>query len=278
MGLDIYLYEYSRSLAEVEKIESDYEEANEKIWASYNKPYEQLTDEEKEKIKCRKETELVNLPNADDFRKSIREDSVKYPEHLFKMGYFRSSYNDGGINYILSDRLEGRDLYWIFNRDREDGYHFIPDWEEALQRAKQLLVDFDAALAKAGGNCRVIEVSSNLFGRHPESGDAVKSKSEALKLFQKYASEQRPGGFESFGNIDGEFFFGNEVPKLRALIMGQAEFSLLANQDRAACYAVVEYEFGFDFYKQALEVVIETCEWVLARKDQGKLYLLHWSG
>jgi hypothetical protein len=31
------------------------------------------------------------------------------------------------------------------------------------------------------------------------------------------------------------------------------------------------------WYQQALEVVVETCEWVLGQPDPSK-YLLHWSG
>ena len=43
-------------------------------------------------------------------------DSVKYPLHLFKIGYFRSSYNTNGYNSVVSD-LIGKSLYETKARD-----------------------------------------------------------------------------------------------------------------------------------------------------------------
>ena len=72
-------------------------------------------------------------------REKIEQDSKKHPEHMFKIGYFRSSYNGGGINSVL-DSLGFGGLYWIF--DNKDQYEFAPDWEKSLKRVREVLDKF----------------------------------------------------------------------------------------------------------------------------------------
>ena len=68
--------------------------------------------------------------------------SRKYPDHLFKIGYFRSSYNESGINYVLESR--GLPTLWtVF--DAKPG-EFVPDWEKSLERANYLLTDLKRSL------------------------------------------------------------------------------------------------------------------------------------
>jgi hypothetical protein len=44
---------------------------------------------------------------------NIQQNSKKYPTHYFKVGYFRSSYNEWGLNRVLTKTI-GKDLYYIF--------------------------------------------------------------------------------------------------------------------------------------------------------------------
>lgn len=287
MGLDIYLYEYTMSIAELEKLDEQREKISDNIWkeegVSFSVDeegeiaYNDLTSEQKDVIRDKIKKEQAKLKNPDDYRHHIEMPSAKHPEHLFKMGYFRSSYNNAGINTILSDRLDGRDLYWIFQTEGEE-YHFIPDWEESLKRAKQLLKDFNEVLAAPGGQCSVIEVDRNPFLPDHEA-DIAEKPADALRMYKEQLRppvEGAPPGidFSSYSNRFGHFFTGDSPPKLRGLIFGKT----MMFGERPACYAIVEYGNGFDFYKEALEIVIETCEFVLEQAKEGKFFALHWSG
>lgn len=64
--------------------------------------------------------------------------STKYPSHLFKIHYFRSSYNHTGFNNVVR-AATGRGLYYIFGRQDKDGYRFVPDWAASLRCAKEVL-------------------------------------------------------------------------------------------------------------------------------------------
>lgn len=66
--------------------------------------------------------------------------SAKYPNHLFKIGYFRSSANELGINNVLEERgLEN--LYDILNPFYE--YFFQPNWEQAKIKCTNLIKKYN---------------------------------------------------------------------------------------------------------------------------------------
>ena len=61
----------------------------------------------------------------------VCEDSTIDPKHLFKLGYFRSSYNERGIERVMRNiNLPG--LHDIFGVKGEE-YNVRPDWQEALE-------------------------------------------------------------------------------------------------------------------------------------------------
>jgi len=76
---------------------------------------------------------------CDDYE-TIEINSTLYPEHLFKIGYFRSSYNSGGINRV-ANRYSLLDLYDIFD---PHSYTFIPDWADAMKKCEAAIKQWDA--------------------------------------------------------------------------------------------------------------------------------------
>src|SRR5882672_9079589 len=125
MGLDVYLYRYNRTPAEVEKLETKWEKQLDALQIEVFGPggWEKASESQKDEYSRRSDA-LREVGKLDDdglptgSREQIEIDSTVHPKHMFKIGYLRSSYNDGGINRILQDRI-GRDLGDIFNPDED---------------------------------------------------------------------------------------------------------------------------------------------------------------
>lgn len=260
MGLDVYLYKY-KNFKKTREVEDKYEEESDKIYASFG-GYDEMTDEDKDKARglCLKLKEELNL---DEFAPTnIELDSKKYPEHMFKVGYFRSSYNSSGTNRVLKD-LIGMDLYTIFNPN--DDYHIKPNWSSALISAKKA-VDKLKLFKQKNGNIMAVETENPFMKLDPS---APKNNHEVLNLFLE--EKKKKSAFDSYSNSKGSFFFGSPLKTL-AFISG---FDYLGNK---TVYLVCEGDDdNLDWYIQALEIVVETCEYVLSQEDSDKYYL-HWSG
>ncbi len=182
---------------------------------------------------------------------------------MFKIGYFRSSYNDGGINRKL-EMVGAPSLYEIFPHSDSD-YSFQPNWEESRAKAKEAL---DILKSKDNGY-EVTEFSANIF-----TEPTVTSAKQALEIFNKELERNgnRQSAFGgSYSNRDGNFFL-NKPLEVVAVIPGTTD--MLGK--RPTTYVIYKSE-GANWYLKALEIVIETCEYVLAQKDSDK-YWLHWSG
>src|SRR5882724_7093236 len=91
VGLDVYLRKYD-DFADTQKREKAYEKRTEPLYADGNG----LTDEQR---KAKREAIAAEL-QLDEWGTDkalvheVSSNSAKYPEHYFKIGYFRSSYND----------------------------------------------------------------------------------------------------------------------------------------------------------------------------------------
>ncbi len=133
MGLDIYLYRYGIPQREDERLASEYEKASDKICKKIQEGREFYELTEVEKTKAHSQTMVVakklgltgKYESHPDVKK-VEKDSKKYPSHMFKIGYFRSSYNDGGINQVLQ-RIGLPTLGTIFGETKEDKYCFRPN-------------------------------------------------------------------------------------------------------------------------------------------------------
>lgn len=190
-------------------------------------------------------------------------DSTIDPDHMFKIGYFRSSYNESGINYILRDRI-GIDLYEIFGAS-DDGEDFYPDWTAARARAGEALLDLRRSVEETDG----VRVARLYLC--PEGG--VKDGAEALKVFMKI-KRSHEGTDYNFSNRAGHFFF-HKPYTLLAILPGKDSFF------GSCCYAVFKTEneerTWWGWYITALKIVIETCDYVLASDDPSSFYM-SWSG
>lgn len=268
MGLDVYLYRID-DYAKYKRLTDEYETKSGEQWEAIG-DYEKLTEEQKEAAR-EADLALAKSLGLEEWGKypgevKIERDSRLYPEHLFKVGYLRSSYNEGGINRLLRDRLN-TSLDDIF--EAGDKYEFQPDWQASRARAIKTLEAWRALDARMGGKSyRVFEAKMNMFTRPDE---VIRSSADALRAFQEQLEAHKDSEWKSFGNKVGDFYLGEPL-KVAALIPGASD---LLGRGYATTYVVVEDESG-GWYAQALEIVIENCEWVLEQPDK-ELYWLHWS-
>src|SRR3990167_2782902 len=111
MGLNVYLYKCA-DRAEADRVEAEYNQRSEAIWAEYG-DYNQMTVGQKHEAVQRAEAVKQELGLGDWGQSQLREtiwiDSAKYPDHLFKIGRFVSSYNDSGINRYKIGRASCRE-------------------------------------------------------------------------------------------------------------------------------------------------------------------------
>lgn len=281
MGLDVYLYWYEDQ-SDFARREDEYEAQSSAIWAKQEgTPYEHMTDEQKEE--CRAEADkarvALNIPEWNEEtnqKRKVEIDHPDYPDHICKIGYFRSSYNDGGTNAVLRN-LISKDVGDVFP-GHEDAYCFSPDWQAAKVRVNDLLDQFDEATAKVG-NLKVFKTSENLFG---PMGDEPADEKAALQVAVEQMARAKTrdaswGDSYSCGGV--EFFIGEKGLMVRALIHGRdATFSgLLGQGARPVTYVVYEQEDAYKFYRQSLEIVAATIDYVLGQPDPEH-YFLHWSG
>jgi hypothetical protein len=262
MGLDIYLHYYD-DYEKAQRLEAEYEAESDKVWAKYPQKYEQMTDAQKEE--CRAETTAIKqrlgldgfgcYPNTE-----IKNPSAKYPDHYFKVGYFRSSYNESGINRVMGN-LIGKRLEDIFPESKD--YEFRPDWAGAKSRAESILAEFRQAIEKEGAY-RVSTVSAFNSFSGPQKVDAK----QALELFmQEKARHPNGGGYE---NLNGVFTVA-EPMQVSAAVCGVDALGT------PCLHLIYKADDGLEWYAHALEIVIETCDFALAHPEKEKLYM-RWSG
>ena len=199
----------------------------------------------------------------------IERNSTKYPDHMFKIGYLRSSYNDGGINTVL--RNAGlHDLNEIFTPNNE--YEFQPNWDEALARAKYVLDRWHLRQDSDESKYYAFKVSMNPF-----SGDLKMPNNErdALLFFMEQLAKHKKDdkSFLSYSCANGHFML--DGIKVFGLVYGQ-DASYMGSD--ACTYVIAEnVNREDDWYGKALEIVVEMCEWVLAQQTPEQFWL-HWSG
>lgn len=182
------------------------------------------------------------------------------PEHLFKRGYFRSSYNGSGFDSVMR-RTGCPELAAIFGA-RENQSRFTPDWQVSLTRAQIALEQYREHLASPAGGHYVGWIGAKDGG--------VSSEHEALMAYvQEVSREKLP--FTAYSNKVGHFWI--DGAKLKAAIPGQQPWG--AN----GVFLVFEYERQEgerDSYETALLIVIETIEYVLASGAPDE-FSLYWS-
>lgn len=264
MGLDVYLYKYS-DFKKSKEVEKEYEKYSEMLYDTIDGiDDEDVVRQAREDIRKKlnekaKELGLGSYGQDETYKTCIELDSVLHPEHIFKIGYFRSSYNSGGINIVLQD-LNIPTLYDIFEHE-SDEYEFQPNWKEALKVVRKAI-----SLLKEDKGYRVETVSANMF----RTDEIVKTAAEALDIFKTELDGEINKPFNSYSNINGQFYLDNSGLKVHALIPGKNIFNT------PCTYVIYKTEEQDNFYLEALEIVQETIEYVLDQ-DNPQDYYLSWS-
>ena len=243
-------------------------EPNEELKAKYF----ELTKQRMKKVAEEKGlyADGYDLQPKQDLKNCISEDHPKYPDHYFKIGYLRSSYNSGGINSVLSAKGLG-DLDYIFGRENSDEYAFRPDWEESLKRCVEIKEKY-LEIAAADGGVYIYEVSQHLRTTPRWESElgfySPNSKEQAMEVYRHHL--KNPGDYD---NWFGAFRLENPE-KVKAIIPGTGMFG-----DKVYVVAQKNDEdTGVnDWYYKALEITEDTIKYVLEKKDSEKYYL-HWSG
>lgn len=265
MGLDIYLERFD-DFEDVQKRESAYRDFEKKIWEEAGE-YETLSQEKKDEIRRKTEEFALSLNldkwgSCEEGVEKIENNSAKYPEHMFKIGYFRSSYNEGGINSILRN-FGLPDLQAIFEVDSEE--HFVqPDWKKCIERVEGVIKDLQGK-----GNFRIHPV----FPEKLSSENLQNSPSEALDIFINQKNDDEREKKYNYTSKEGEFFFEKPM-NVVALIPGKSRYIFQSNP---CVFVVTEEEDANKWYIESLEIIKETMEYVLAQENISQYYL-RWSG
>jgi|JI10StandDraft_1071094.scaffolds.fasta_scaffold00150_113 hypothetical protein len=260
MGLDIYLKRYDDFKA-TRQSEEEYEKLSNKIWEEGEVKYDDMSDEEKEsrrsQVNANAQRLGLNTWGSDEANvESIEEPHPCYPDHYFKIGYFRSSYNDSGIERILGN-MGVPTLSEIFSVENED-YYIQPNWEESLERVNSAIEKLKVEPAY-----RIKAVGPNIF-RDPD----VNSEQDAMAILKEKLNREKHE--YNYSCSEGEFSIA-EPQKIVALIPGYTHVLR-----KSPCVYVVT-ESDNTWYIEALEIVKSTIEYVLS-KDKREQYYLHWSG
>lgn len=246
MGLDVYL-RYCDNWPEKLRLEKEFSNEVEEKSIAWDSP---------EYIALNEKLGLVDGQYPSD--EEVEISSNLYPEHMFKIGYFRSSYNASGLNRILRTRT-GKDLYWVFEGSTD--YEFVPDWQDAAYRISLLINEFTDAIAETG-NYEVFQVSTFIENKE------INSDKTALDIFMREAN--RPNTLSAwYSNKEGHYI--PEGITVKGIINGWGHF------DRPAVYVIYESEKDWSkWYMEALEIVQETILWVLDSEEPNNYGLL-WS-
>lgn len=265
MGLDVYL-KHCKDLPAVMAKQEEYSNRSDAIWNEYV-AYSDMTQEQKDDARRRSNAVAAEL-GLGEYGESPDITRVELPseidaEHMFKIGYFRSSYNGGGINRVMK-KVGIQDLYEIMGVENSDHFNVHHDWAACRDRAEAAIQNYSAHLNSVLGKYDVTEVTNY-------HGSGARNEEHALELFEQEITNQRM--FNSYSTRDGNFWL--DGMKVLAVIPRQN------NPMGSSVYVVYEKlppELGKeDWYLTALRIVKETCEWVLRQEDPEN-YFMSWSG
>lgn len=183
---------------------------------------------------------------------SIEKPSAVDPEHLFKVGYLRSSYNDSGMNSTFR-KLGLPGLYEIF--EPGERYCFAPDWAGCLTRCDQAIQAMEA-----------VDPWLRSFSVSGVHGPVTEER--AIELVREAYANRRPSDFSCYSNGHGTFALGGI--QIVAAIPTRPMFG------SACTLLVMKDDEGKQWFRKALQITREMIAMVLESPDRDK-YRLHWS-
>ncbi len=270
MGLDIELYQCD-NLQDTLQREDEYLKQFDLVWSAYKGVDYDLIPEEFKK-ECRIKTiRIAESLRLDEFgscldKHKVELPSLHYPDHGFKIGYFRSSYNSNGLDAVLKE-LGLSTLDWIFDY-KKDVYYHSPNWIASLDRIDYLLRQYDDIMKTSSGQYQAIEIDvlDNM-------NDIPTNRRQALTAFIEDMKENKTNQFNDYANYRGTFYRNGH--KCYGLMKGKSQYSL-----KPCIYAImkrIEDKSKGDWYRQALEIVRETILYVFP-KHNASTYFLKWNG
>lgn len=270
MGLDVHL-KRCENFAQSQWRKAEYERRMDEAWdqIANHRAEDEIPDSETEIFEQQSKeiarTLGLDCYGEDRLVQTIELPSQKYPDHRFQIGHFYSSYNESGIDWVLSESI-GIDLHSIFNSPEEGD--FQPDWRLARRLCIKAIADFSTYIEQHLYSVMPVEFDPNVSPIQSR----ITGKALPLQKLIEINEQTNFANRNSFINRDGEFFF-DEPLEVLAVLPGTAGF--LGRQDEPCLYRVFQYKHP-DFYSQALEIVLETIEYVLEQPDVEK-YCLEWS-
>lgn len=277
MGLDISLYHHTQPLDKIAADEAEVEAFSNKAWDFGGRKYEELTEDETEAARKACDEFSVRMGFVSASYGSFRHPgetaveagpSARWPDHICKRDYLRSSYNASGLN-ACAQRLGVPGLYEIFGRpDTNDGpYRFSPDWAASRARAVQALAAYRAVAD--GLDC--FEVRA---GFAPPSLPPAKGRDQEAAVIRlartELARKFELSDFTAWESADG--IFDTEGMNVVAIVKAPPGFL------GTGIFIVTKRTLTpeTDWCAQAYEIAIEMCDFVLAQPDPQN-HLLHWS-
>jgi hypothetical protein len=282
MGLDIYLHRHESCPKEAAAREEALEAAlDERMpWSQETSDADPQFWDKRRALKAELAPEFGCNPNGNDAGTGeVRHDDPRYPDHYFKIGYCRSSYNEGGIDRLARNYFGVEGLYWIFDKMKGDDYYVQPDWSQAKERALDLARMFRERTPKVG-----IAFEGFSFLTDPEEYPTSNQAALALYL-ERFKEGGMSGKDPSWFSSKYALFTFPDPPKLLAVIPGWSSppgepGSWTERMRRPGAYVVFEQEQtedgGDEWYARACEITAATCDYVLNSPDPEK-HWLHWS-
>ena len=272
MGLDISLHKCPDFDA-ARKAEAAAEAETTALWATAG-AYEKLSVEAKAHLQHQAEEIATRHGLSSSYGSFASVESIElpsrlYPEHLFKVGYLRSSYNGSGINSVLR-RRGVPDLYSIF-QPPEDEYHVRCDWAAVKERVAGAITQFKAIQAGPTGQVDVTCISHNSF---IALSDLPSSEAAVMDIMAEHLSRSPSFGNGGYSCREGHFYPGGM--KIRAVVPGAVRG--FSGELEPCAYVVFDKEAKGenDWHLQALRIVEETVDYVLAQPNPEHFYLA-WS-
>lgn len=281
MGLDVSLY-YCADRATAKAAEEAHEAFTEAEWDKFGDlKYEHIPEAEKDECSAACKANAISLGLTGEYEShpamvKIEENSAKYPDHMYKIGYFRSSYNDGGIEHVMKN-LGVPALYDIFDRNRGEEYEFVPDWKAVRDNASLAVAALKAKMAESISQYYPIFVGMSFLSKpseYPSSQEAaVKIFEKALPQLLERAAKPDDSWGGDYSSKDG--YFSVRGLQVFAALPGQGLFHeqgvylMVKNDGKDGAHPLT-------WYLNALEIVEETADYVLTQPDPQHFYI-HWS-
>lgn len=267
MGLDVHLKKCP-DVAAASAAEAEYERRTDGLWAD-SVPKE-LRDE---KLAAAADELGTDKYGTHSSREGVEIDSAIDSDHMFKIGYFRSSYNEGGINRVLRN-LGLPDLGEIMGAP-DDGSDFAPDWDASLVRIGEVIARYEAHIDGPMGKYGITEV-------RPMYEFGVADEVAALAKFQEEIERASGGGGRDYSSRDGLFHLDGikvcaVITKTYTRPRPGNPFDAILNTPTVFLIYEKASDGKPDWYLTALRIVRETIEYVIAHPDRQHFYMV-WSG